>query len=81
MIPLAAIKYTILAGIMVLSLFVGIRCLFAHEVRREMWRTAIKRRIYFSQSRFKIVTMIFGSILLFIGLSVAYFQIIGLIDN
>lgn len=66
---------------MVLSLFVGIRCLFAHEMRREIWRTAIKRYIYFPRARFKIVTMIFGSILLFIGLSVAYFQIIGLLDN
>ena len=81
MIPIAAIKYTILAGIMVISILVGIRCLFAHEMLRETWRTAIRRYIYFSRTRFKIVTITFGLFSLIIGLSVAYVQVIGLLSK
>ena len=41
MIPIGAIKYTIVAAILVLSIFTGIKFIFASDVRREVWRSII----------------------------------------
>jgi hypothetical protein len=80
MVPLGAVKYTILAAVLVLSVFVGIRFIFAHDMRRETWRSMVKRHVYVSQIRFKRMTIAFGWLLLLFGLSIAYFQILNLLD-
>ena len=81
MIPIGAIKYTILAAILVLSIFTGIKFIFASDVRREVWRSIIKRYVYLSQKRFRRLSIILGWILLLFGLYVAYSQIVDLIGN
>ena len=81
MIPLGAIRYIIQAAIIVVCLFLGLRFLFAQEMRREAWRSTIKHRIYIAHKPFKVITVLLGWVLLFIALSVAYFQIIGLMDK
>ncbi len=80
MVPIGAIKYTILAAILVLSLFTGLRFIFAHDMQREAWRSFLKRYVYVSQKRFKRITIIVGWLLLLLGLYIAYFQILGLMD-
>lgn len=80
MLPLAAIKYIFYSGVLVVSFFFAIRCLFAHDLRREAWRTQIKRRVYISQIGFKRLTIVFGWLCLFISLYVAYFLIIDSIS-
>ena len=80
MISLEAIKYLLSAAIMVLSFFFAFHCLFAQDVRREAWRLSIKRRIYFSQKRFKALTILAGWLFLFIALSVAYWEILRLME-
>ena len=81
MIPLGAIRYVIKAAIIVVCLFMGLRFIFAHEMRREAWRSNIKHRIYIARQPFKVITILLGYVLLFIALYVAYFQIIGLMDK
>ena len=81
MISLSAIKYLLSAAIMVLSFFIAFHCLFAHEVRREAWRSVIKRRVYFSQKRFKTVTILIGWVCLLLGLCVAYLEILHLMES
>ncbi|MGC9450138.1 MAG: hypothetical protein ACP5I4_01710 [Oceanipulchritudo sp.] len=81
MIPLGAVRYIVHATIIVGCLFVGFRCLFAHDMRREAWRSRIKHRVYISQKRFKLVTLLLGFILVAIGFYVAYLRIIELIDR
>jgi hypothetical protein len=81
MIPLGAISYIIYSGIFVVCLFLGIRCLFAHEERRELWRSVIKHRVYVSPKTFKVLTILAGWILLLIALFVAYSQITALLEK
>jgi|GEM_PF-2208452 len=80
MLPLAAIKYIFYSGVLVISFFFAIRCLFAHDLRREAWRTQIKRRVYISRTGFKRLTIGFGWLSLFISLYVAYFLILDFVD-
>ena len=79
--PLEAIKYICLSAVIVISLFMGIRLLFAHEMRREAWRSVTKRYIYMSRPRFKTVTLTIGWISLLLALYVAYFQILDLMTD
>lgn len=81
MVPIAAIKYLFFSAVLVISLFLSIRCLFANEMRREAWRSAIKHRIYFRASTFKKLTIVLGWFLLFVALYVAYFQILDLLED
>lgn len=80
MLPIAAIKYIFYSGVLVVSFFFAIRCLFAHDLRREAWRTQIKRRVYISRTGFKRLTIRFGWLSLFISLYVAYFLILDFVD-
>lgn len=68
-------RYIVFSGIFVISLFLGLRMLFAHDMRRDAWRSTVKRYIYISRPRFKLWTIIFGWLLLFIALFVAWNQI------
>ena len=79
--PVAAIKYLFLSAVLVVSLFISIRCLFASDFRRENWRSALKHRIYFRASTFKRVTLLLGWFLLLVALYVAYFQILDLLED
>lgn len=81
MIPLDAVKYLIFSAIMVVSIFVGIRLIFAHDMRRDEWRSKIKRRIYMSQRRFKRVTILLGILLITLGTWVALQQALGLMAD
>lgn len=81
MIPIAAIKYIIVAAILVLSIFTGLHFIFSNDVRREAWRNYLKRYVYFSQKRFKRISIILGWLLLLFGLYVAYSQIVDLMGN
>ena len=81
MIPLEAIKYLFLSGILVISLFLAVRCLIASDYRREIWRQAIKPKVYFRQHTFKILVRVTGWICLLIALFVAYFQFLDLLEN
>ncbi|MEX0322534.1 MAG: hypothetical protein AB3N63_10275 [Puniceicoccaceae bacterium] len=81
MIPIAAIKYIIVAAVMVLSIFTGLRFIFANDVRREAWRNYLKRYVYVSQKRFKRISIVIGWLLLLFGLYVAYSQIVDLMGN
>lgn len=80
MLPIAAIKYIIYSGVLVISFFFAIRCLFAHDLRREAWRTQIERRVYISRTGFKRLSITFGWLCLFISLYVAYYLILDLVD-
>ena len=81
MLPIAAIKYIFFSAVLVISLFLSIRCLFASDMRREAWRSGIKHRIYIREKTFKKVTLIIGWVLLFLALYVAYFQILDLLED
>lgn len=81
MIPIAAIKYIIVAAILVLSIFIGCKMVFASDVKREAWRMVAKRFVYMSQQRFKKVSILVGWLLLLLGLYVAYSQIVDLMGN
>lgn len=81
MIPLGAIRYVVFSTIFVVCLFVGLRCLFAHEMRRESWRSMIKHRVYINRKRFKVITIVGGWLLLLVALYVAYIQVIALLDK
>jgi hypothetical protein len=80
MIPLGAIRYLFFSTIFVVSLVVGLRCILAHDYRREAWRSSIKRRIYFSRKSFKVTSISLGWSLLVLSLFVAYFQILDLLE-
>lgn len=80
MIPLGVIRYLFFSTIFVVSLFLGLRCIFAHDRRREAWRTMIKRRFYMSQKSFKLTSICLGWSLLLLSLFVAYFQILDLLE-
>ncbi|MEX0326848.1 MAG: hypothetical protein AB3N33_12245 [Puniceicoccaceae bacterium] len=81
MVPIAAIKYLFLSAILVVSLFLSIRCLFASDVRREAWRFAIKHRYYMRQKTFKRVTLLLGGLLLVLALLVAYYLTLDLLED
>lgn len=81
MIPFAAIKYLISSAILVVSIFLGLRLLFANDIRREEWRSKIKRRIYMSRERFKRVTVLLGLLLLALGAWMTALQVVGLLEN
>lgn len=80
MIPFEAIRYTALSALLVISLFMGLRMILAHDVRREAWRSGIKRFVYLSRPAFRRTTQILGWILFILGLAVAYYTIIDLMD-
>jgi hypothetical protein len=77
---LGAIKYILSSAVIVISLFLAFRGLFANDMRREIWRLSVKRRIYISQRRFKTITVTAGWLFLFLALIVAYWEIIGLLE-
>ena len=79
--PIGAARYLFYAAIIVISLFFGLRLLFAHKVRRENWRDHFKHRFYLSRQQFKVASIGLGCLLVAIGLLVAYFQILGLVEN
>jgi hypothetical protein len=63
------------AALLVMSLFFSLRLLFAHDMRREAWRSFIKRHVYVSQKNFKRLSILFGWLLLFVAIYLAYLQI------
>jgi len=79
MIPLSAVIYIIKSGVCVLSLFFGLRLLFAAELTRETWRGGLRRYVYFTSGRFKILSILMGWVLLLLGLAIAYMEIDRLI--
>ena len=81
MIPLGAIKYIIQSGILVISFFFAMRCLFAHEMRLEAWRSMLKHRVYLSRKSFRICTRLLGWLCLFVSLTVAYYLILDLLTD
>ena len=74
-------KYILTSAVFVVSLLLSLRMIFAHDLRRETWRSTVKRYIHVSRARFKTWTVLMGWILLLVALSVAYFQIDKLISN
>lgn len=81
MIPLGAIIYIIKAAIFVLSLFMGMRLLFAHEMIRETWRSSLRRYVYISSKVFKTLSILLGWVLLLVALTIAYIEIDRLISG
>jgi hypothetical protein len=79
--PLGVARYILTAAVFVISLFFAMRLIFAHDMRREVWRSVVKRYVYFSQSKFKVWSITLGWIFLFIALWVAYLEIDQLITN
>jgi hypothetical protein len=73
--PIGVAKYIFSAAALVLSAFFALRLLFAHDMRREAWRSIVKRYIYFSQQRFKLLTILLGWIFLLLALYLTYLQI------
>ncbi len=78
--PLIALKYILISTVMVTSFIFGMRMIFAHDMRREFWRSSVKRSIYFSQNRFKRVSAACGWFLLVLSLFVTYISFIDLMN-
>jgi hypothetical protein len=79
--PFGVAKYIFTSALFVVSLFFALRLLFAHDMRRDAWRSTVKHYVYISRNKFKVWSILLGWILLFVALFVAYFQIDGLITN
>jgi 4-amino-4-deoxy-L-arabinose transferase-like glycosyltransferase len=79
--PIGVAKYILTAAVLVLSMFFGLRLLFAHDMRREAWRSVVKRYVYLSRNRFKSVTILLGWLFLFLALYVAFMQIDKLVTG
>lgn len=79
--PIGIARYIFFSAVLVISLFLSLRLLFANEMRRDAWRSVAKRHVYISRKRFKMLTLLLGWVLLFIALTVAYWQIDELIAN
>ena len=79
--PIGIARYIFFSAVLVISLFLSLRLLFAHDMRREAWRSVAKRHFYMGRKRFKAATLLLGWILLFVALTVAYWQIDELITN
>jgi 4-amino-4-deoxy-L-arabinose transferase-like glycosyltransferase len=79
--PFGVAKYILTSALFVVSLFFALRLLFAHDMRRDAWRSTVKRYVYISRAKFKVWSILLGWILLFVALSVAYFQIDQIITN
>jgi hypothetical protein len=73
--PFGVAKSIFDAALLVMSLFFALRLIFAHELRRETWRSFVKRHVYISQKSFKLLTILFGCLFLFIAIYLAYLQI------
>ena len=78
--PIGIARYIVFAGVFVISFFWGLRMIFAHDYRRENWRSTVKRYIYFSQSTFKRVSIASGFLMFCLSLFVAYHIILDLAD-
>ena len=78
--PLTALKYILISTVMVPSFIFGMRMIFAHDMRREFWRSSVKRSVYFSQSQFKRVSSMCGWFLLVLSLFVSYISFIDLMN-
>lgn len=63
------------AALLVMSLFFAIRLLFAHDMRREAWRSFVKRHVYINQKNFKRLSIGLGWLLLFVAIYFAYLQV------
>jgi len=79
--PIGVAKYILTAAVLVLSMFFGLRLLFAHDIRREAWRSEVKRYAYFSQKRFKTLTLLLGWGFLLLALYVAFLQVDKLVGG
>lgn len=79
--PIGIARYIVLAGVFVISFFMGLRMIFARGSRREEWRSSLKRHIYFSQPVFKRVSVASGLLLFSLSLFVAYHIILELAEN
>lgn len=79
--PFGVAKYIFTSALFVVSLFFALRLLFAHDRRREAWRSTVKNYVYISRNKFKLWSILLGWILLFVALTVAYFQIDRIITN
>lgn len=73
--PIGVAKYILFSAVFVVSLVAGLRLIFAHEVTREGWRNDLKRRVYISRPRFRLVTVSAGLLLLLLALLVALLQV------
>jgi hypothetical protein len=79
--PFEVGKYILTSALFVLSLFFALRLLFAHDLRRDAWRSTVKHTVYISRAKFKVWSILLGWFCLFVALLVAYFQIDRLITN
>ena len=73
---LSALKYILISIVIVPSFIFGMRMIFANDMRREFWRSAVKRSVYFSQDQFKTVSAMCGWFLLALSLIVTYYSVI-----
>ncbi|NDV61221.1 hypothetical protein G0Q06_02015 [Puniceicoccales bacterium CK1056] len=73
--PFGVAKSIFDAALLVLSIFFAFRLLFAHEARRDEWRSVVKRRVYIGRPNFKRLSILLGWIFLFIAIFLTYRQI------
>lgn len=73
--PIGVARSSFDAALLVISLFFAIRLLFAHDMRREAWRSFVKRHVYINQKNFKRQTIALGWLLLFIAIYLGYLQV------
>ncbi|MEX0324564.1 MAG: hypothetical protein AB3N33_00610 [Puniceicoccaceae bacterium] len=78
--PLILINYFLPAALIVLSFFFSIRCLFAHDMRIEAWRSPVKQWIYIDHFTFKRFIKSLGVLLLFVFLIIANHEVMNLIQ-
>ena len=81
MIILGTIRYILISAVIVISMFLGLRMIFAHDLRREAWRSFSKRYVYVGRERFKRVTFLTGWLILLLSLWTIYNEIDRLISN
>ena len=79
--PIGVTKYIFFSAVFVVCFVTGIRLIFAHDMRRDFWRSNVKRHIYISAPRFKSLTVVSGWLLLVFSLYIAFIQIDQLITR
>lgn len=78
--PAILIEHFLPAALIVLTFFFSMRCLFAHDLRLEAWRTPVKHRIYVDHATFKWCVKSLGMVFLLAFFTVTNRVIMGMIQ-
>ena len=78
--PAILIEHFLPAALIVLTFFFSMRCLFAHDLRLEAWRSPDKHRIYVDHATFKVCIKSLGVVFLFAFLIITNSVMMGLLQ-